>query len=96
MADLNNAKVKLQAGDRAGAIAAYEEVLAIDRELAQDKDNPQAQRDLSASLERIADTKFQASDLQGSLAAYEERLAIASQLYSTAATPDANRSYSAR
>ncbi len=44
--------VKLQAGDQAGALAAYEESLGIRRDLAKDKSNAQAQRDLAFSLQR--------------------------------------------
>ena len=72
--------VKLQAGDRAGALAAYEESLAIRRKLAEaDPGNAEAQRDLSVSLDKIGDVKLQAGDRAGALAAYEESLAIRPQ-----------------
>ena len=70
--------MRLQAGDRAGALAAYEESLAIRRKLAEaDPGNAEAQRDLSVSLDKIGDVKLQAGDRAGALAAYEESLAIA-------------------
>ena len=73
--------VKLQAGDRAGALAAYEESLAIRRKLAEaDPGNARAQRDLSVSLNKIGDVKLQAGDRAGALAAFEEGLAIARKL----------------
>ena len=47
--------MKLQGGDRAGALAAYQESLDIDRKLAaQDQGNAQAQRDVSVSLDSSA------------------------------------------
>jgi hypothetical protein len=53
---------------------AYEETLAIRRDLAKDKSNARAQRDLSISLEKIGDIKLRAGDAAGALAAYEESL----------------------
>ncbi|MGB8279150.1 MAG: hypothetical protein WCF20_14635 [Methylovirgula sp.] len=47
-------EARLRAGDRAGALAAYEEDLAICRDLAKDKGNAQAQIDLVISLARVA------------------------------------------
>jgi hypothetical protein len=66
--------VKLRAGDAAGTLTAYEESLAIRRDLAKDKSNARAQRDLSISLEKIGDIKLRAGDAAGALAAYEESL----------------------
>ena len=52
--------MKLQAGDQAGALAAYQESLDIARKLAaQDQGNARAQRDVSVSLERLGDVKLQ-------------------------------------
>jgi hypothetical protein len=61
--------VKLWMGDGAGALAAYEESLAIRRDLAKDKSNARAQRDLSISLEKIGDIKLRAGDAAGALTA---------------------------
>jgi hypothetical protein len=44
------------------------------RDLAKDKSNARAQRDLSISLEKIGDIKLRAGDAAGALAAYEESL----------------------
>ena len=55
-------------------LTAYEETLAIRRDLAKDKSNARAQRDLSISLEKIGDIKLRAGDAAGALAAYEESL----------------------
>ena len=55
-------------------LTAYEESLAIRRDLAKDKSNAWAQRDLSFSLEKIGDIKLRAGDAAGALAAYEESL----------------------
>ena len=55
-------------------LTAYEESLAIRRDLAKDKSNARAQRDLSISLEKIGDIKLRAGDAAGALAAYEESL----------------------
>jgi predicted TPR repeat methyltransferase len=49
--------LKLRAGEAAGALAAYEESLAIRRDIAKDKSNAQAQRDLSVSLNKIGKTQ---------------------------------------
>ena len=47
--------VKLQAGDQAGALAAYQESLDIARKLAaQDPGNAQAQRDVSVEPRTIS------------------------------------------
>jgi hypothetical protein len=55
-------------------LTAYEETLAIRRDLAKNKSNARAQRDLSISLEKIGDIKLRAGDAAGALAAYEESL----------------------
>jgi hypothetical protein len=55
-------------------LTVYEETLAIRRDLAKDKSNARAQRDLSISLEKIGDIKLRAGDAAGALAAYEESL----------------------
>jgi tetratricopeptide (TPR) repeat protein len=73
--------VKLKAGDRDGALAAYDESFAIARTLAEaDPASAQAQRNLSVSLERIGDVKLKAGDRDGALAAYNESFAIARML----------------
>ncbi len=67
--------------DPTGALAAYEESLAISRRLA-DANNGNAglERDASVSLDKIADVKRSTGDQTGALAAYEESLAIARRL----------------
>ena len=73
--------LKLRAGDAAGALAAYEESLAIFRKLAEaDKGNTEWQRDISVSLNKLGDLKLRAGDAAGAVAAYEESLAIARKL----------------
>ena len=65
----------------AGALAAYEEALAIFRRLAEaDKTNSEWQRDISVALDKIGYLKFQAKDDAGALAAYDESLAITRRL----------------
>ena len=73
--------VRLAAGDRAGALAAYEESLAIRRKLAAaDPGNAGWQRDVSVSLSKVGDVRLAAGDRAGALAAYEEGLAIMRKL----------------
>ena len=73
--------VRLAAGDRAGALAAYEESLAIMRKLAAaDPGNAGWQRDVSVSLDKVGDVRLAAGDRAGALAAYEESLAIRRKL----------------
>ena len=55
--------VRLAAGDRAGALAAYEESLAIRRKLAAaDPGNAGWQRDVSVSLNKVGDVRVAAGD----------------------------------
>ena len=69
--------VQLANGDRAGALAAYEESLAIMRKLvAADPGDAGWQRDLSVSLDRVGDVRLADGDRAGALAAYEESLDI--------------------
>ncbi|MCP4308093.1 MAG: tetratricopeptide repeat protein, partial [bacterium] len=76
--------VRLRAGDAAGAVAAYEQGLAIARRLAEtDSDNTGWQRVVSISLDRIGDVKLRAGDAAGAVAAYEEGLAIHRRLAET-------------
>ena len=74
--------VKLQPGDRAGALAAYQESLDIRRKLAAaDPGNAQAQRDVSVSLDKLGDVKLQRRRRPaGALAAYQESLDIRRKL----------------
>ena len=73
--------MRLAAGDRAGALAAYEESLAIRRKLAaSDPGNAGWQRDLSVSLNKVGDVRLAAGDRAGALSAYEESLAIRRKL----------------
>jgi hypothetical protein len=85
--------MKLQAGD-ATALAAYEESLGIDRDLAEDKTNAQAQRDLAVSLQTVrGGVKLQAGDAAGARAAYEESLAILRDLAKYTSTPRPSASW---
>ena len=60
--------VRLAAGDRAGALAAYEESLAIMRKLAAaDPGNAGWQRDVSVSLNKVGDVRLAAGDRRGRL-----------------------------
>jgi tetratricopeptide (TPR) repeat protein len=73
--------VKMQGGDQAGALAAYQESLAIGRKLAaQDKGNAQAQRDVSVSFNKVGDMKRRGGDQAGALGAYQESLDIRRKL----------------
>jgi tetratricopeptide (TPR) repeat protein len=68
---------RLQGGDRAGALAAYEESLDIFRKLvAQDPDNAQAQTELVLSLYRMTIV----GDTKQARAALTEALSIAETL----------------
>jgi len=72
------------AGDPAGALAAYEENLAIARKLAAaDPGNAQWQRDVSVSLNKVGDVRLNTGDRAEALAAYEEGLAIRRKLAAT-------------
>ena len=76
--------VRLAAGDRAGALSAYEESLAIMRRFAStDPGNAGWQRDLTVSLDRVGDVRLAAGDRAGALSAYEESLAIMRKLASS-------------
>ena len=75
----------LFAGERAGALTAYEKSLGIARTLAAaDPGNVASQRDLSVTLTRVGDARLSLEDSAGALAAYEESLGIARTL----AAPD--------
>ena len=69
--------VKLQAGDQAGALAAFDEKSPIARALAADKNDANAQQRLLGNLERIGDVKLQEGDLAGVIAVYDESLVAA-------------------
>jgi FkbM family methyltransferase len=75
----------LFAGDRAGALTAYEKSLGIARTpAAADPGNAATQRDLSVTLTRVGDARLSLEDSTGALAAYEESVGIARTL----AAPD--------
>jgi hypothetical protein len=72
---------KLNLGDKFGAIAAFEESLAMRRTLAdRDKDNARRQWDVLLSLKRVGNARLNADDTCGALPAFEESLAIARNL----------------
>jgi tetratricopeptide (TPR) repeat protein len=73
--------VKREQGDSAGALAAYEESLALRKTIASmEGDGAQAEFDVTVTLERIADLKRRMGDSAGALAAYEQSLAIRQRL----------------
>jgi tetratricopeptide (TPR) repeat protein len=73
--------LRLAAGDHAGALAAYEEGLAIMRRLAAaDPGSALALRNIGVALTRIGDARLAGGDRAGALAAYEESLSIARRL----------------
>jgi tetratricopeptide (TPR) repeat protein len=78
------------------AIGAYEESLALRRQLRQSVGEiPQALRDLSFSLDRVGDVRREAGDLAAAAAAFEESLALDRQLrQSVGETPQALRDLS--
>jgi tetratricopeptide (TPR) repeat protein len=67
-------------GDQSGALAAYQEELAIARELAKDKTNLRAQSDVWRSLINVGDVDLMAPDMAGASAAFQESLAVARDL----------------
>ena len=68
-------------GDKDGALAAYQESLAIARTLAaRDRNDPQAQRDLFVSVLKVGNAKLDAGDRAGALAANQEAVEIARKL----------------
>ena len=74
--------LKFGANDSAGALAAYEESLAITRRLADTDPNDIIwQRDIVVGLNKMGDVKFFAGgDAKGALAEYEESLALTRRL----------------
>jgi tetratricopeptide (TPR) repeat protein len=73
--------VRLDGGDRAGAIDAYEEGLSITRrQAAADPSNARLIRDLSVSLDRLGEVRLAGGDWAAALAAFEESLGIARKL----------------
>jgi tetratricopeptide (TPR) repeat protein len=73
--------VKLRMGDKDGALAAYQESLAIARELAaRDQGDRQAQRDVLVSLFKTGNAKLDAGDRAGALAAYQEAVDVGRKL----------------
>ena len=79
---LNNVgDVRRAAGDRAGALKAYEESLAVTRRLvAADPVDSDNQRSLATSLTNVGFIRVTSGDRTGALAAYEEALAIRRKL----------------
>ncbi len=76
--------VKVAQGDLPGALAAFEEAMAISRRLAQsDPGNAEWQRDLSVSHNRIGEVKVARGDLDGALAAFEDGMSISRRLAQT-------------
>ncbi|MFN7056668.1 MAG: hypothetical protein ACK4SV_13995, partial [Hyphomonas sp.] len=73
--------VAVQAGDLAGAQAAYAEGLELARALsASNPGSAEAKRDVSVSLNKLGDMAVQAGDLAGAKAAYAEGLELARAL----------------
>jgi tetratricopeptide (TPR) repeat protein len=73
--------VRFAAGDRAGALAVYEESLAIRRKLAvADPGNSDWQRDVAVGLNKVADVQFAVGNRAGALSAYDESVAIRRKL----------------
>jgi tetratricopeptide (TPR) repeat protein len=68
-------------GDLAGALAAYQESLAVSQRLAEsDPSNADWQRDLSVSQSKVGDVLLDQGDLAGALASYRETLAVRRRL----------------
>ena len=68
---------RLDLNDASGALADYEEGLAISRKLVeQDASNPRSPRDLATSLEKVGEAKLKLDDAKGALAAFEEDLTL--------------------
>jgi tetratricopeptide (TPR) repeat protein len=76
--------VRFDAGDRAGALAAYEECLAIRRKLAAaDSGNSGWQRDVAVGLNQVGDVQLAVGNRAGARSAYEESVAIRRKLATT-------------
>jgi hypothetical protein len=72
---------KLKLGDAKGAVAYFEEGLALRKQVFEaDKANYQYRREVSLTLDRVGAAKLELNDIPGSLAAAEESLAIARDL----------------
>ena len=77
--------IKRDIGDTAGALAAYQEMLGLDREVAAANiGDTKRQRVVSVDLNKIADLKLAANDSDGALAAVEESLNISRHIALTA------------
>ena len=73
--------IKFNGGDKAGALTAYEEMLAIDRHgFKADSGNAQREREVMISLNKVGDARFDLNDTSGALADYEEGLTVARHL----------------
>ncbi|MCC0011973.1 MAG: toll/interleukin-1 receptor domain-containing protein [Rhodobiaceae bacterium] len=69
--------IRLSEGDTSGALAAYEESLAISRKLLMhDPEVAKWQRGLSISLNKVGETRLKQGDAKGALEVYEESLVI--------------------
>ena len=67
--------------DAQGALAAYREMVSIDRALvAIDGSNSEWHRNLSLSLERFGDAKLTVGDTVAAVAAYEQTVALRRRL----------------
>ncbi len=78
LVELIDADRKLKAGYPQAALAAYEKAAAIRRKIANaDAANPEARRDLTASLDKLATAEFRAGDPVSALGSCQEILAIA-------------------
>ena len=83
---LRDGEAKLQAGNMAGALAAYQESAAkIGESAAKARRDARARRDLAIGLSTVAGVKSKAGDQPGALASYEECLVIRRQLADDAA-----------
>jgi tetratricopeptide (TPR) repeat protein len=73
------------------ALANYEESLGIARELAAELGTPESRRDVSFSLDNVAETEKARGNLDAALANYEESLRIARELAAELDTPQRRR-----
>lgn len=74
------ADLRYACGDKAGALAAYDEMLSLHRAEQSEPDDVERQRNVWSDLNKIADLKLCAGDVDGALTASEESLAISKNL----------------
>jgi tetratricopeptide (TPR) repeat protein len=78
-------------GDLAGALACFEEDLALSRAVVVARGTPADQRELSVALNNVGSIRRAQGDLAGALACYEESLALSRAVVAARGTPEDQR-----